>query len=380
MKKKSKALQTFFKAAEAISNPAVQDWKKQGGKAVGYFCSNTPEEIITAAGFLPFRMRGTGSTSTELSDEYFCSINCSFPRHTLNQALKGEYDFLDGLVVLNSCDHVRRIYDNWKISPIGTPFLYMMNFPRMSFREQVDFHREELAIFIKKMEKHFKIEITNDHLKEAIRIHNMTRLLQRRLYELRKKKKPPITGAETLAVMVAGTAMPKFQYNELLTELLDDLKNIEGNGDYRARLMIVGSELDDPSFVKVIEDQGGLVVTDSSCFGTRLMWEDMDEDTKDPLGAIANYYVTQRPPCPRQYKTQPERIEYIRNMYKEFNVDGIILERLIFCDNWQVEAYLIDQDLKEDDIPFLHLDREYIPSAIGQLKTRVQAFIETMGR
>ena len=376
---KSKAFQEFSNAAETLVNPVLQRWKDQGGKVVGYFCSTVPEEIITAAGLTPFRMRATGSTSTEESDAFYSSINCSFPRHCFNQVLTGDFKFLDGIVCVNSCDHVRRIYDNWKRF-VPTDFIEMMSLPRKTGPDQVGWYTEELAMLKDKIGKHFGVEITDDRLWKAIKLHNETRRLQKKLYELRKQEKPPITGAETLAVMVAGTAMPHDQYNEMLRELLDELSGTEGPGSHRARLLIVGGILDDPAYIKVIEDQGGLVVTDSTCFGSRLMWVEVDENASDPVAALAQYYLTDRPSCPRMYGEHDNRTQYVIDMCREFNCDGVIGERLIFCDSWLVEHYMLGQDLKAAGIPMLKLDREYLTSGIGQLRTRIQAFLETMGR
>ena len=376
---KSKAFQEFSNAAETLVNPVLQHWKDQGGKVVGYFCSTVPEEIITAAGLTPFRMRATGSTGTEESDAYYSSINCSFPRHCFNQALTGDFKFLDGVICVNSCDHVRRIYDNWKRF-VPTDFIEMMSLPRKTGPDQVGWYTEELAMLKDKVGKHFGVEITDDRLWKAIKLHNETRRLQKKLYELRKQEKPPITGAETLAVMVAGTAMPHDQYNEMLRELLDELSGTEGPGSHRARLLIVGGILDDPAYIKVIEDQGGLVVTDSTCFGSRLMWVEVNEDASDPIAALAQYYLTDRPSCPRMYGEHDNRTQYVIDMCREFNCDGVIGERLIFCDSWLVEHYMLGQDLKAAGIPMLKLDREYLTSGIGQLRTRIQAFLETMGR
>ena len=376
---KSKVFQEFSDAAETLANPVLQHWKDQGGKVVGYFCSTVPEEIITAAGLVPFRMRATGSTGTEESDAYYSSINCSFPRHCFNQALTGDFKFLDGVICVNSCDHVRRIYDNWKRF-VPTDFIEVMSLPRKTGQDQVDWYTDELGMLRDKVGKHFGVEITDDLLWKAVKLHNETRRLQKKLYELRKQEKPPITGAETLAVMVAGTAMPKEQYNEKLRELLDELSGTEGPGSHRARLMIVGGILDAPDYVKVIEDQGGLVVTDSTCFGSRLMWVEVNENASDPVAALAQYYLTDRPSCPRMYGEHDNRAQYVIDMCREFNCDGVIGERLIFCDSWLVEHYMLGQDLKAAGIPMLKLDREYITSGIGQLRTRVQAFLETMGR
>jgi bzd-type benzoyl-CoA reductase N subunit len=373
----SEAFRKFSDATATILNEEAETWKKDGGKVIGFFCSMVPEELFTAAGMLPFRMRGTGSTSTELSDGCFSNINCSFPRHAMNQALLGKYDFLDGLVCINSCDHVRRIYDNWT-RQLDTPFVRIMSLPRKVEAPQIDWYFDEINLLRGQLQEHFDVEITDDRLWDAIRLHNEVRALQRQVYELRRADAPPIRGTEALAIIVAGTAMPKARYKVLLEELLADLENVEGIGDYRARLMIIGGELDDPEFVDIIEQQGGLVVTDSTCFGTRLMWRPVDESATDPVRALASYYIYDRPSCPRMYGDQPRRIDYTRELAKEFKVDGIIGERLMFCDQWLVEHYMTNADLKEDGIPFLQIDREYILSAKGQLRTRVQAFLETI--
>jgi len=378
-KVESKALRQFQEAARAILNPELENWRDQGGRTLGYFCSAMPVELVTAAGVLPFRIRATGSTSTELSDSYFSSVNCSFPRHAFDMALRGEYDFLDALIMFNSCDHIRRAYDHW-IRQIQTPFVRMLSLPRKDERPQVEWFRSELDILRNNMQDYFGVKITDGSIREAIALHNRSRRNQRALYNLRKGDKPPITGAEMLAVTVAGTAMPVEVYNKLLEEMLDDMNEAEGHSDYRARLMVIGGELDNPEYLKAIEGQGGLVVTDALCFGSRMLWVDVDESADDPLTALSHYAIADRPSCARMYTQYPKRLQYIRNMVSDFNVDGIIFERLAFCETWGFEQYSLTQDLKGLNIPLLSMDREYMLTGVGQLRTRVQAFLETLGR
>jgi benzoyl-CoA reductase/2-hydroxyglutaryl-CoA dehydratase subunit BcrC/BadD/HgdB len=180
--------------------------------------------------------------------------------------------------------------------------------------------------------------------------------------------------------MVAGTAMPKEQYNELLSELVADLGARDGDGTHRARLLVTGGILDDPAWIRTIEAVGGLVVAEITCFGARLMWEDVDEKASDPLEALARYYVADRPSCPRHYGSQERRSQFAIEMFREFGCDGIVGEKMVFCDQWNVEHYLLDADLSKAGIPFLSLERSYVTESTGQLKTRVQAFIETMGK
>jgi bzd-type benzoyl-CoA reductase N subunit len=375
----SKVFQEFAEAARTLVNPAIDRWRERGGGVVGFFCSAMPEEVITAAGLLPFRMRATGSTGTDLSDAYFSSINCSFPRHCYNIALNGGFDYLDGVICMNSCDNVRRIYDNWK-RQLPDTFLHIMGLPRKTEAPQVEWFRDEIASLRKALENQFAVEITDESLWEAIKLHNETRRLQRDLYALRKAADPPITGTETLAVIVAGTAMPKAEYNRMLGQLLDELAGTQGNTGYRARLLVMGGILDDPEYLRVIEERGGLVVADSLCFGSRILWEDVDENADDPVAALARYYVAERPSCPRTFGDYERRIGLVRDMIQDFNVDGVILERLAFCDHWGFEQFTVENDLKEDGTPCLIIDREYILSGVGQLRTRVQAFLETMGK
>jgi benzoyl-CoA reductase/2-hydroxyglutaryl-CoA dehydratase subunit BcrC/BadD/HgdB len=336
-----------------------------------------PEEIITAAGMLPVRLRAPGSQGTELADSFFGPLNCTFPRHAFNTALEGGYDFIDGLVMFNSCDHVRRMYDHW-VRQMKTPFAEVLSLPRKAEAAQVEWFRGELAELRTRIESHYGVEIGDDALCEAIVLHNETRRLLRDLYELRKADAPPITGAEALAVTVAGTTMPQTEYNACLRELLADLAGAPGITDFRARLMILGSELDDPRYIEIIEEQGGLVVTDALCFGSKLQWKEVEEGAADPLLALSQYYVADRPAHARMFTEYDRRAAYVRELVDEFRVDGVIFQRLTFCELWGYEQFNMVGDFKKWDVPSLAVDREYKLDATGQLRTRVQAFLETV--
>ena len=108
------ALEELTELAKSPYSHAVRNWKEKGGKVVGFTCSFFLEEILHTAGILPYRLSPTGCTETTEADAYMSHFNCTFARSCLQFALKGEYKFLDGLVLMNSCDHLRRLYDNWK--------------------------------------------------------------------------------------------------------------------------------------------------------------------------------------------------------------------------------------------------------------------------
>lgn len=354
------------------------DQKKQGRKVIGFFCSYIPEEIIYAGGMIPLRIRPTGGKETTTADAYMSRLNCTFVRSCLELMVKGSFDLLDGLVFTNSCDNIRRLYDILR-EKRPYPFLHFMSVPHKADSEgAVNWYKEEVTHFKEKMENAFGIKISKESLKGTIDVYNETRSLLKKLYELRKEMNPPVTGAETLSVILCATASPKDQFNQLLRKLLEELSGRKGISHYRARLMIVGSEYDDPAYTKIIEDLGGLVVTDSLCLGSRYFWEPIKIE-KDVLEGLTKSYLS-RPSCPRMSDRVMERATFIKKMIQDFKVDGVIFQKIRYCDLWGGEALYLQRIFEESGFPWLTLEREYTLSSIGQLKTRVQAFLERIER
>lgn len=128
-KLESKAFLALEKAASNLLNPALQEWKNPGGKVIGCMYHFIPEEIISAAGMVPYRMKAIDSTGCELSESCFTQVNCTYVRHLFDTGMRGQQRFLDGVVTVNNCDHIRRLYDNWK-SKIKTPYMHFLSFPK----------------------------------------------------------------------------------------------------------------------------------------------------------------------------------------------------------------------------------------------------------
>lgn len=374
------ALDELTSIAGDSANPAVQDWKQQGKKVVGFTCTYVPEEILYAADILPVRLRAPNCAETTSADVYLSHLNCTFMRSCLEFTLQDRFKFLDGLIFTNSCDHVRRVYDILReIRPADFRLLYLISVPHKVDEELIAWFRDELARFKESIEETFGVEITETSLRNAIDTYNETRYLLRKLYDLRKEKTPPLTGAETLSVIVAGFSLPKVRYNDLLRQLLGQLAEREGISDYRARLMIAGSGgCDNPAYLQVMEDLGGLIVTDSLCFGSRYFWEPV-EVGDDLLLSLAKAYLN-RPSCPRMVDDVGERSDFIKRMVNDFNVDGVVFQRIRYCDLWGGQLLHLEKEMKESSIPMLSIDREYSLGAVGQLRTRVQAFLERVGR
>jgi benzoyl-CoA reductase subunit C len=373
------ALDDLAGLARSTFNPIAADLKRKGKKAVGFLCSYVPEEILHAADILPVRLRAPGCGETPSADAAMSHLNCTFVRSCLEYIFTGQYDFLDGLVFTNSCDHSRRLYDILRETR-RYAFMHFISVPhKTGGGETASFFRDEIAGFMENVEKTFGSQITESGLRNAVDVYNETRSLLGRLYDLRKGKAPPLTGAQALSVVVAGCSLPRDRYNQLLKRLLHELGEREGIPGARARLMIAGSGgCDNPDYFRIMEDLGGLIVTDSLCFGSRC-FQRLVEAGDDPLLSLARSYL-ERPCCASMTDRVAERGDFIVQMVKDFSVDGVVFQRIRYCDLWGGQLLYLGRKLKESNIPMLNLEREYSSGDTEQLKTRIQAFLERIER
>lgn len=330
-----------------------------------------------AAGILPVRITGY-SNEVELDDgnAYLYINNCSFSRSCLQMGLKNEYDFLDGVVGGSTCDGARRLFDLWR-HYIGTPFYHVLTIPRKYTEQAHALYRNEVIQFKSHLEEHLGFKISDEALYDSIKLYNESRKLLWQLYELRKSNSPPVTGTQTMEISNASFRMPKEIFNEWLKILIDEIKASGNAYTGRARLMLVGSVLTNTEFIKSIEDQGGLVVTDELCTSTRY-WGDyvLLDGAASPVDAIARRYLNNFP-CARMFPSE-ERFNRIVDAALKFKVDGVISQTIRYCVPYAHDLPLLTKRLKEHDIPMLSLDVEYGTSGSGQIQTRVQAFLEML--
>ncbi|MBI9077287.1 MAG: 2-hydroxyacyl-CoA dehydratase [Desulfatibacillum sp.] len=376
----SDILSTIQKLAEAQKNAYITKAADEGKRILGYMCSFVPEEIIHAACMVPFRMTAVGSTETRLGDTYYSAINCSLVRHIFDKALKNEFSFLDGIVFMNGCDHSRRMYDNWrdalKTQGLGPEFLYMFVAPHTTMETSLNRFIDELNGFSSALEKNFGVNITKNALKNSISIYNRRRKLFRELNEMRKQPEPPISGAEMLAVQLAMTSIPVENAVDLLEQLTEHVHDRKMDCKDKLRIVVTGGAMEEIDHVKMIEDSGAIVVAENLCTGGRHSDVSSDEDG-DPVISIAERYLY-KVSCPRMVDEFENRSSLLEKTLKEYSADALITEKLMFCDIWGGEVFLLKQEAKRMGFPLLSLEREIYGGGAGQMKTRVQAFFETV--
>lgn len=346
----------------------------EGRRVIGWMCSYTPEEIIHAAGMYPVRVVGGESAPTH-ADAYLHINMCSLVRSCLEEAFLGKYEFLDGFVTLNTCDNIRRLYDVWAYY-IKTPFTHILSLPHKVNDDSIAYFKAELLRFKEHVEQHFGVAIKSKDLRHSISVFNRTRRLLQRLDKKRQAANPGISGADFQAAVLAGMVLPKEQYNAMLEKLLAELDSRptpSANG--QARLLVVGSEMDDPKLIKLIEENGAVVVADDICTSSKYYWNLVDT-FGDPLEALARRYLT-RPPCPRM-RPSDQRIAHLKELVDSRKVDGVIVEVMKFCKLHDEGSIALRQALADWGVPHLTLSREYNLTGAGATATRVQAFLEQL--
>ncbi|MCJ7521786.1 MAG: 2-hydroxyacyl-CoA dehydratase [Dehalococcoidia bacterium] len=351
----------------------AKDWKQRtGGKVTGWLCTYVPVELLYAAGMLPVRILGTHEVQ-DVTDRYLFPTVCPFSRDALAQGLKGRYDYLDGLTMSRTCSHVQGTFDNWR-NYVPIPFSHYIWLPchRESPRA-VPCLRGELLDLKQAIEKFTGVTVSDEDLDKAIELYNTNRRLMRQVYEFRKSDDLPITGAEAMEMVVASQLMDVVEHNKLLEDLLAELPNRKLDRETGLRLMMIGSEMDDIVFVRMLEELGCTVVIDEHCTGSRYFWDDVIPQD-DRLSAIASRYIT-RWPCPAVSSEFNDRGDRIMQHAKDWDTQGVLLYQQKFCDPHEFDIPFLAQNFKELDIPTLVLEFD-VTIPFGQFRTRIEAFLE----
>lgn len=357
----------------------IRAWKEQGKKVIAFQCTYMPEEIIHAAGILPIKLTGDAQElDLEEANAYMYINTCSFVRSCLGLVLRKQYHFLDGFVSGTTCDPSRRLMDVWKYYKL-TPFVYILNVPRKMTERAHELYREEVQDLKHRLEEFFGVEISAQALRQSIKVYNRTRELLKEVYELRKSDTPPITGAEVLEVLNAGFKMPREQFNDLLERLAEEASSGRRMVEGKFRLMINGSPLNNAEFIRTIEGLGGLVVVDELCTGVRYWWDLVDANPEiDPVEALSRRYLSKFP-CPRMYPPEG-RFNRVLQMVEDYRVDGVVSEIIRYCVHCAHDQPLLRRRLEKQGVPVLELNVEYGMPGTGQIRTRVQAFLEMLER
>ena len=354
----------------------------EGRKIIGYMSALGPVEIMTAAGVVPLRLKGNVSEAITKGDAYMETIVCPFVRSVFDAAVKGKYDYLDGMVLPHQCDSIDRTTDVWSDN-LKLPYFHFLNVPHVTDAPSVEFMKEILRIFIRTLEKFTGNKITDEALAAAVKSHNENRSLMRELYACRKEDHPLISGVEMMKVLVAAMSLPVEESSLLIKNVLSEVRDRSVSDPVKKkRLMILGDQIDDIAIIEAIEGTDARLVMDDLSIGSKVYFTDVDP-TADPVQGIAERYL-KKLKIPTTFVGEGDTYEeilaarygHLKKYVADFKIEGAILIVYKYCDPYGFEVPAIKEYLESTGVSVLYLEDEYSTSALPRMKTRIEAFLE----
>jgi len=362
-----------------VSNPMeyAQNWKqKTQGRVIGNFCSYTPEELITAAGGLPFRILGSGGTISK-ADAFLQAYSCSLVRGALEDSLAGRLDFLDGTVFPHTCDSIQRLSDIWRMNTNYAFHADLIMPVKLDTESAEQYMISVIRKFRKDLETGFGIQITNEMLEKAIQTSNQVRNHLATLYKIRQQNPDQIKSSDLHTILKASMIMDRNQLVGALAEVIASLeKRKDDSPTTSKRLVLTGGLCSMPDIYDVIESSGGAVVWDDFCTGARYV-EGRISETGDLEKNIAQRYIS-RIVCPAKHSGTFSRGNYLMEKVRENHADGVIFVFLKFCDPHSFDYPYMKKMLEQEGIPSMLFEIEEQASSGGQLQTRCEAFMEML--
>lgn len=382
-----KYLYEFENLLQEANNELVQQAKKDGRLCLAYTCYHIPEVLLNLDNCFSTRLRAPRTGSMDIATYYMSSYLCGYSKALVERGIEGGYHHLNALIGSESCSEMNRAYEHFEILNLVDNDKFFVSIADIPFKimpHTIKHYKQQLQIkLLDKLRDVYGVDVSEDAMRKAVEEHNELCRIMTEIGEYRKEDNPRITGYEYHVLNLVSYVCPKDLIMDKLRETAEELKTREPDAkkNFRAKIVVVGSEMDDPDFTKLMEESGALVVADRYCFGSLPGREEIKlSENGDVLEDIILHYMTTSQ-CPR-YMSQDKvhgRKEYVKKLVEEYNAEGVIYEQLKFCEYWGYERALASHIITEDfGIPSVCVDRQYTANASGQLRTRVQAFVESL--
>ncbi len=377
----------FESLLENADNELVKKAQDEGGIALGYTCFHIPEVLLNVDNCFSVRLRAPNTGSIDIATYYMSNYTCEFARALLERAIEGGYEFLDAMIGVDACSMMNRSMEHFDILKVNTKpnfFVTHCDMPYKITDYTLDSYVKQMRLrVLDRLTEVFGVDTSDAAIRKAVEQHNEVCRIISEIREMRKADNPVITGYEFHILNLVSYTCPKALILPYLRETLEELKKRKPDkvSPYRARVAIVGSEIDDPNLTKLIEGCGALVVSDRYCFGSTPGREVIElKDDEDALTQICLHYM-EVSECARYIADEKvlQRRETADRLAKEFKAEGIIYEQMKYCDYWGFERALVSHVMHDEyGWPVLSIDRLYNNGNSGQLRTRVQAFVESL--
>lgn len=379
----------FENLLDSANNELVQQAKDEGMHPIAYTCYHMPEVVLNVDNCFSVRLRAPKTGSFDIASYYMSNYTCEYCRALVERAIEGGYNFLDAIAGVDACAEMNRCMENIELvaapdMPNKKMFVTHCDIPYKVKDYTLKHYVTQIRNrFLNVLAETYGVDTSDEALRKAVAEHNEVCKIISEIAEMRKLDNPIITGYEFHILNLVSYTCPKALILPYLRETLAELKKRkpDAKNPYRARVAIVGSEIDDPSLTKLIEGCGALIVSDRFCFGSTPGREVIElNDEEDVLRQICRHYM-ETSECARYISDEKvhQRRETADRLAHEYKADGIIYEQMKYCDYWGFERALASYVMNtEYGWPVLSIDRVYNNGYSGQLRTRVQAFVESL--
>jgi benzoyl-CoA reductase/2-hydroxyglutaryl-CoA dehydratase subunit BcrC/BadD/HgdB len=371
-----------FSEVHGLRVKELVDHREGGGVVVGTFCTYVPEELIMAAGGICVGLCAGADVAIEEAEKYLPRNLCSLIKSSLGFKLAKVCPYIEScdlLVGEATCDGKKKYYEILgQLQP-----LHLMEVPQMKLEHDVELWRKEVGRLTSRLEELAGKKIGEEELRQAVHLINDKRKALLRLEELRKSDPPVISGRDALLVSQIAFYDDPARLTEKINALCDELEERKRKGEYvggahRPRILLSGCPMALPNWkvATLIETSGAVVAMDEMCTGIRYFDNLVDEEAADMealLDNIADRYMDIH--C-AIFTPNRERLEHIKQLVEEYDIDAVVYYALQFCDPYMIEAFRVQQEMEKAGVPFLYLETDYSQEDVGQLTTRIQALIE----
>ena len=360
----------------------VKELKDQGANIVGTFCTYTPKEIVYAAGAIPVTLCGVSNDTIPAAEVHLPKNLCPLIKSSYGYAIsdKCPYMYFSDLVVgETTCDGKKKMYE--LLGEIKDT--YVMQLPHSQDSEYAkNMWKHEVIKFKEKLESKFSTSITEEKLRESINLCNRERISLSNFYSLGKLVPPPISGYDMFTILNGVLYIfDKEEQIAKLNEITKNLRELHTNNECKIsktapRILITGCPLGGVAdkIIKQLEEVGAVVVVYENCGGTKNTEKLVDEN-EDPMKAIADKYLSI--PC-SVMSPNKGREDMLSNLIKEYKVDGVVEIILQSCHTYAIETRNIKRHVNNLGVPFISIETDYSTSDKGQIRTRLEAFVEML--
>ena len=355
--------------------PSIRKWAKDAGKrVVGSTIADVPEEIIHAFGFLPVALIGTQKplkrAPAKLPDNA-----CSLARSNLELVMSYEGDLFDGFVLPQVCDTTQHLSDIWRIN---FPDKYVESFlaPRQADRPSARYWvKEEIERLVASLSKWTGKTIKDEELVESIKVHNENKALLKEIYEIKCKNPVAITNKELFALIKLSMQVDKAEINKSLKKIKDSLEP-NGKAEGYTDVIMVGITCDPPEIFDLFDEIKINIAGDTLITGTRYL-QGMVPDNGGPVDALTARHFRRGFYSPI-HDDVFKNFEEVKALYKVTNAKAIIYVHIEFCESEEYDLPDLKNLIRKEGFPMHVVDTEYQTTSLSHVRTRLQAFFESL--